>query len=109
MLTPPGLQGHMSAAPSNMPAGQATTLDDLLRAIQRNEEGGEKRNRELRQDMFRLDKDIREVRTTASKALTQTTEVRDDVKALEGRVWFCRKLGTSRDRGSRSLDEIPKC
>ena len=42
------------------------------------------RHREFRQDMFRLDRDIKDVRSTAAKALTQTTEIRDDVRALEG-------------------------
>ena len=42
----PGLQGHVPAAPSNLAAGTDATLDDLLRAIQRNEEGwGEETSR----------------------------------------------------------------
>ena len=47
---------------------------------------GKKRHHELKADMGKMERKIRDVKTTASRTRIHTSEIRSDLKQLEGRV-----------------------
>ena len=85
---PPGLAGGGwrggESAPSN--AMPTLTLADIMAQLQKNSREEERRHKEMRGDVTKIDREVREVKTTASKALTQTAELNDKVQDLSERV-----------------------
>ena len=102
---PPGLA--FPAQSPNPSTSSAATMEDLMRAIQRNGQEGETRHREIR--MGKLEKEAREVKTTAARALTQPRELGQDMRHLRDRVTKSEIHGVSdgSDTGSvGSLDQF---
>ena len=79
---PPGLSG---ARPSNPESGEIS-LNVLLQAIQRGEEGNAQRHQELRKDLGKMDRELRTVKETAAKALVTSTEAHKEIQSLKERL-----------------------
>ena len=77
---PPGLSSDSRNPPQNH-----TTLDALLLAIQKGNDEGTTRHKELTSSISNVERQLEGVKTTASKALCTAEETKHEMANLRGR------------------------
>ena len=89
MEPPPGLG---AAAPQQ---GGEASMQTILDAIKQSDTGNAQRHLELRRDLGKVDRDLREVKATAAKALVTSTEAKQEIQVLRDRLDRVEKEGLS--------------
>ena len=78
---PPGLSSDSRSSPSN-----AITLDSLMMAIQKGNDEGAHRHKELTGSLHNVERQLEGVKTTAAKALCTAEETKHEMTNLRARV-----------------------
>ena len=89
MEPPPGL-----GAVASQQGGEAS-MQAILDAIKQSDTGNAQRHLELRRDLGKVDRDLREVKATAAKALVTSTEAKQEIQVLRDRLDRVEKEGLS--------------
>ena len=89
MEPPPGLGTR-----TEQRRGDAST-QAILEAIQKIDTGNAQRHLELRRELGKVDRDLREVKATAAKALVTSSEAKQEIQVLRDRLDRVEKEGLS--------------
>ena len=89
MEPPPGL-----GIPSETKGGDVS-MQAILEAIQKSDTGKAQRHLELRRELGKVDRDLREVKATAAIALVTSSEAKQEIQVLKDRLDRVEKEGLS--------------
>ena len=96
--SPPGLSSD-----SRHPPASGITLDSLLLAIQKGNEEGAHRHKELTGSIHNVERQIEGVKTTAAKALCTAEETKHEMTNLRARVDALERGGGGAAQPQRSV------